>query len=158
MWLQRGLSLIGRILVINTLAISQLIYKFLMITSMDNVYLLQIQDVIREYLWSGKKPKIAYAKLVQDFPSGGLKIIDIFCKSRAMKASWVWRLYNNEDGYLAQEFYSRVKPVGKEIRKCNLHKRDVSHFTLLDRFWREVLFCWCDINFIQPKCKDEVLC
>ena len=46
-WDNRDLSLWGRIIVINTLAISQLIYKMLMINSLNNIYLLEIQKLIK---------------------------------------------------------------------------------------------------------------
>lgn len=84
-WKHRGLLLLGKVLVINSLLVSQMVYKMLMICSLDEEQYQQLKRVITKFLWDGGKSKIAYDKLILDYKDGGLKLHDINIKDKSIK-------------------------------------------------------------------------
>lgn len=105
-WKHRGLSLIGRILIVNSLLLSQLVYKMMMVCSMTEYQYVELKTIVVDFLWDGKKPKIAYDKLILDHPHGGLKLHDIRIKDKSMKLSWIPKLLiENEWSKMMQWFF-----------------------------------------------------
>lgn len=75
-WSNRNLSLKGKVTVINSLLISLLQYQCASTYVPSRVFK-EYKNIATQFLWSGKKPKIAYNNLIQDIPSGGLKLADL---------------------------------------------------------------------------------
>ena len=90
-WKCRYLSLKGKITVINTLALSQIIYLCSIICVPDQVYS-EVKKIVLDFLWDGKPAKIAYSTLIQSIENGGLKLIDLKSKVKSLTISWVRRL------------------------------------------------------------------
>ena len=95
-WKCRKLSLKGKITVINTLAISKLIFLCAIIAVPQRVYS-EAKEIIRNFLWDGGSPKIAYDTLTRPIQEGGLKLIDLEAKVKSLNISWIKRLSNNSD-------------------------------------------------------------
>ena len=51
---------------------------------------------ITHFLWDNKPPRIAYAKLIQDYNKLGLKLVDPEIKDKAIKIAWVHRWGNEK--------------------------------------------------------------
>ena len=96
-WKCRYLSLKGKITVINTLALSQIIYLCSIIKTPDIVYS-EVKKIIVNFIWDGKTPKIAYNTLTQDIEKGGLKLIDLKTKVKSLSMSWIKRLNDGLNG------------------------------------------------------------
>ena len=94
-WKCRKLSLKGKITVINSLALSSLIYLASIIHVPDRVYT-EIKNILTDFIWDGKPPKIAYNTLIQGIENGGLKLIDFKNKVKSLTISWVKRLSSND--------------------------------------------------------------
>ena len=54
-WQNRGLSLIGKVQVVNTLVASQFVYKMMVLPQIPKQVVKNMENVIREFLWSGGK-------------------------------------------------------------------------------------------------------
>ena len=54
------------------------------------------KETIIQFIWKGKKPKIAYNKLVQNIASGGLGLCDLKAKDVALKINWIKKSYVQE--------------------------------------------------------------
>ena len=77
-WSLRSLTLIGKIMIVNTLIVSQYVCKFMCTFSPTSEMLKQFKQVISQFPWSGKKKaKISYKKLIQPYHQGGLKLVDL---------------------------------------------------------------------------------
>ena len=74
-WKCRHLSLKGKITVINTRALSPLLYIANTVHVPQRVFN-EVRKIISNFLWDGKPAKISYDKLTQPIESGGLKLID----------------------------------------------------------------------------------
>ena len=56
-WNNRDLSLIGKVQVVNTLIASLFVHKMMVLPQMDNRTLKSIDNMIREYIWKGRRQK-----------------------------------------------------------------------------------------------------
>ena len=96
-WKCRKLSIKGKITVINTLAISKLIY-LASIIKVPNTVFEEVKKMVIDFLWEGKVAKIAYSTLIQGVEKGGLKLIDFETKVKSLQLSWVRRLCDDSAG------------------------------------------------------------
>ena len=75
-WNFRRLTLIGNITVILTLAISQLVYIMSSLPTCPKVQK-EVNKLLFEFLWDGKKDKIKRSVLLNTYEKGGLKMVDL---------------------------------------------------------------------------------
>ena len=85
LWRARDLTLFGRVLIIKSLALSQLVY------SASNLNVPQektpiIKTKLFKFLWKNKKDKIKRERLCQDRDKGGIRMIDV-------ELAWIPRLF-----------------------------------------------------------------
>ena len=90
-WKRRKLTLFGKSCIIKTLAISKLVYVASILTLPDNAYIKKIQRLIYNFIWN-KTERIKRNVLIGTITKGGLSIVDIESKLKALKAAWVPRL------------------------------------------------------------------
>lgn len=154
-WQYRGLSLIGRNLVVNTLLMSQLVYKMMMVCSMSKGEFLELKNQISQFLWNGSKPKIAHEKLILKFENGGLQLHDLEIKDRAMKLSRIPKLIADTTwaGFM-QNFFPILL---KLIFKCNINPKKVDKMGISHSFWKQVIKVWAQLTFFNPRNKQQVL-
>ena len=86
-WYNRGLSLLGKVQVVNTLVASLFVYKMMVLPAIPRVIEKTIENKIREFLWNGKKAKIAYSILQNPKSQGGLNLVNLSKKDIALKAN-----------------------------------------------------------------------
>ena len=95
-WSRRNLSLKGKIIIINALIISLFVYPLTILDANEEV-LHTINTAIFEFLWNWKKPKIARGVIQNQLYKGGLKMPNIYIKSKAWKLSWLKRAISNKN-------------------------------------------------------------
>lgn len=100
-WSNRNLSLKGKITVINSLLISLLQYQCSS-SFVPSRVLKEYKNIATSFLWSGKKSKIAYNNLIQDIPSGGLKLADLETRIHTSHISWIKHIASHQDSLSAQ--------------------------------------------------------
>ena len=93
-WKKRKLTLFGKTCVINTLAISKLIYTATILCLPTEEYVKKTQRLIFNFIWN-KTERIKRNTLIGNISDGGLAIMDIDSKLKALKAAWVPRLLNS---------------------------------------------------------------
>ena len=144
-WKMRNLSLCGKVVVVNTMVASLFTYKMQVLPLMKKTHVEKFNKLVQDFLWNGRKPKILLKNLQLEKHQGGLKLVDIVKKDKALKLSWLKWLH--EDEFLAQHAYQKLSLVlAQQIWKCNLKTNDIE--ALFGKsFWRDVLSCWAEINF-----------
>ena len=75
-WKHRKLTLNGRVLILKSLAVSQIIHLASLLPFPDDLSQ-EIEQMIYEFLWNGKTHKVKKDVIIQDFKEGGHKMIDI---------------------------------------------------------------------------------
>ena len=95
-WECRKITLIGRINIVETLALSKLIFNA------SNLYVPphvidEANKLIFDFIWEGKPPKIKKSTIIGEKVYGGLKMIDFGIMEIAFKTSWIQRIQQNSD-------------------------------------------------------------
>lgn len=89
-WKGRDLTYFGKSLVLKSLAISQLVYKFNMLQpNKDTIH--TIKKIIYNFIWKAKD-RIKRNVLIGKNTDGGIGLIDVESKIKSLKASWIPRL------------------------------------------------------------------
>ena len=91
-WYYRQLTLIGKALLINTLMCSLFTYHLAVVPLVTPKQLKRVENIINEFLWKGKRPKIPLKVLQNPIKSGGLKITNVFMRQKALYVNWIGKL------------------------------------------------------------------
>lgn len=153
-WKNRSLSLIGKVTVLNTLVGSLFVYKMAVLQSISQDEIKKFEKTVNDFLWgTDKRPKIALRTLQNTKEYGGLKVIDIAAKDKALKIQWINKFKNNDKiRTLALQFL----PLGEQYWYCNLNSKDIKK-VVESGFWQDVALAWAKINFRKPERKEHVL-
>ena len=81
----------GKICVINTLVISLMVHKMSILSLMSKDVICSFK-FIRDYVWKGRRGKIAYHVLTARKDQGGLNLANIQKLDQSLKISWVFYL------------------------------------------------------------------
>ena len=154
MWKYRKLTPLGRVQIINSLVSTLVMFKFSCLPSPDETFFLQYEDIVKEFIWKGKKKsKICKAKLIQDYTCGRLRLIDLKAKDLALKAAWVEKAIQNPNSPV----YYYLPIQNKEIWSCNITSREVHRLCQNTSFQAQVWSIWAKINHLTPQNVSDVL-
>ncbi len=156
LWENRNLSLIGKVLVVNTLMGSHFVYKLSALESPSDDQKKQFNDIITNYIWNRKRPKIKRNILVGKKDQGGLKLVDIEKKDMSLKIQWVRRIIDS-DSISSKLAYYFLPKIGHLLWQCNLKPQDVDLFLCTNNFWRDVMLAWCSANFECLRTREKIL-
>jgi hypothetical protein len=143
MWLQRNLSLIGKIAVLKSLAFSKIIYQCGVITIPPN-FIQHINDIAFKFLWHNKPAKIKGKTIISDYNKGGLRMLDVESFLKAQKVMWVKRLLEpGTASWKAIPILHLKEFFGLDTFKCNMscleRPKDFPDFYWqVIRFWNEI--------------------
>jgi hypothetical protein len=152
-WCLRKLTLKGKILIINTLIVPQILYVATVLDTPKWV-ITKCNELIIKFLWNNKPSKIKYKGLISEIEEGGLKLQDIGTKVKAIRYKWIQKIIDNKINkpwkeYVAEKFKGDIKmlPV------YNLNVQDYPN--IADNFYKSIFTMWSDIHFKQPEeCED----
>ena len=147
LWNHRRLTLWGKVLVINTLVIPLFIYVLQVMEGPDLNIVNRFEKQIESFLWKGKRPKIPTSILHQTSENGGVKLVDLCIKNRALKIAW---LYRSDE--LTQSFLHLFIPkyIGNLYWDCAINPFDIKKLikhVKCDQFWKEIVNTWFDFTW-----------
>ena len=148
-WELRRLSLLGKITVLKSLIVSQLVYILSPLPTNHNA-IGEIHNILFNFLWDGKGDKIKRDIMISDYKNGGLRMIDIKLFNKALKLSWIKKYLDTENhGKWKLLFDLQLRPFGGEaIFRGNLSKKDLAKYiTISDAFTLEILQTFTDIKY-----------
>ena len=155
-WSKRGLSLLGKVMIVNTLIASLFVYKMSVLPFMLEIMIKEINKQITKFLWDSKTPKISLDSLQLPKTEGGVGLVDFKLRDQALKAEWVKIIMT--DQMVAQCAY---KILGVEdtlkvlIWKANIVERDIRN-SFKPSFWRDVLSAWMKYQSNEPLEQNEI--
>lgn len=133
-WRRRKLTLIGKITVIKTLAVSTLVHILSALPNPPKTFIDEINKIFYNFMWNDKKDKIKRTNIIRAFNDGGLRMIDIKSFINALKLSTVKR-------YLKKSTSSNnIFPLRYMFLLGANIKNYVSHID--NHYWRDVLTAW----------------
>ena len=178
-WRKRRLTLFGKTCIINSLAISKFIYVASILPIPDENLLKNIKRSIFNFLWN-KTDRIKRNTLIGNVSEGGIGVVDIYLKIKAIKASWIQRISNK--GVINYYVTSFCKPYNVNINYLlKTTEKRCEYFKIVPNlpiFYKEIFTCFneckrsidvenlSNANFLlQPiwnndlfKYKNETLC
>lgn len=153
LWTYRGLTLMGRVLVVNSLCASLFVYKLTVLGTLPRKYLDKFNAIIKNFLWNGGRPKMNLAKLQNPKDLGGLKLINLEAKDKALKAQWVAKIKMSENiQNLSEQF---LPSIGQDLWMCNFAVHDVKHICK-DGFWSDVVKTWSQLYPREPSNPTQI--
>ena len=96
MWSQRDLSIVSRVNIVKTLALSKLVF----ICSVMNTpkdFSKEVNKITFDFIWNHKPAKIKKTTLIKQKTAGGLDMKDFSLFDKALKFNWVKRVCFNSD-------------------------------------------------------------
>jgi hypothetical protein len=153
MWLHRGLTLEGKILILKTFGISQLIYTMQMCEYRPSD-LVRIERMIFKFLWNKKwnvnktPERIKRQILKQDYSKGGLTVPDISSINMALKLKQFLRSLNTKHPIsIIQKYYT------EELDYDNSLQQEYSRITDRDEV---ILTAQLAMNSLTDKMRIEI--
>ena len=156
-WSNRGISLCGKISVVNTLINSLFVYKMQMLPSINKNVIAKINGLISRFIWNARKPKLRLEILQMKYCNGGRKLGNLLYRDMSLKIEWIRRLHCDEmDPMLTTVAYKLInaKITNELLWECNFCEDDVAEFKCKSPFWKSVLIAWSTYNYEDPK-EDE---
>lgn len=96
-WLQRDLSIIGRVLLSKAEGLSRFVYPALSLYSSDSTCK-DINDTFLNFIWRNKQHRLKKSVLSNNRSEGGLEVINFVDINNTFKINWLRRcLLNGED-------------------------------------------------------------
>lgn len=161
---KRNLTIFGKCTIINTLAISKILYNTNILQNPDVEFFENVSKLIYNFLWK-KRDRIKRNTLIGKIEQGGIEIIDVESKFYAAKASWLERIVNPECtthrtlNDILQQHNITVFDIIK-TNECNPNNSDFFEMIKLPQFYRNVFnaFNSCKIQkSVGSLTRDEFL-
>ena len=150
-WNVRNLTLLGKIEIVNSLIGSLFIYKMQNLPIISKSIEAGVKEMITQFIWNGRKPKIRTHTLMLNKQDGGRKLVNLRLRDKSLKVEWIKRIHT--DSTLAYMAYYFINKRFKNILfwGCIFSVKDCIAFFSCNKFWNDVLKTWAECNFYQPK-------
>jgi hypothetical protein len=154
MWLQRDLSLIGKITILKSLVFSKIIYQCAVITPPPN-FIEEIKDLAYSFVWHNKPDKIKRNTIIADYKDGGLKMLDIDSFIKAQKSMWVKKILSPDQAKWKSLIKLNLEDLlGLDTFKCNLDCSE-KPVNFLNFYW-QMMRSWFDTKRITNKINSSI--
>jgi hypothetical protein len=153
-WCLRKLTLKGKVVIVNTLLLSQLLYLGSCVSTPQWV-IARYKEIITNFIWNNKPPKVKYTTMIGKIEDGGLNLQDLESKIRATKINWIKKLA--DENYKAPwkaNVEQYFKDSIQEVVKHNCTKEDYPVFT--DKFYTEMWHIWAELHHQEPSNLQQV--
>ena len=144
-WSWRLLSIIGKIQVIKSLAISKFVHLFTTLPTPNDSFLKELETLFFSFIWGGKGDKIARKIIINDIENGGLKMTDIRSFAKALKISWIKKVWdvNYQADWKRLLFSDRL--YWNDVWLLNKRSLSLLACSFVENtFWRNVVESWAE--------------
>ena len=153
-WYLRQFTWMGKTLIINALMGSLFVYPMTVSEKMTKKELKQIDEIIRDYFWQGKRSKIALSVLRNSKNMGGLKLVDFKAKEDVLKISWINRIQRKDDFKYIYDWL--LLYIGDLVWSCNLSEKHAQKLICMPSHWKNGLLTWCKHTYTLTFVGQEV--
>ena len=151
----RHLTLMGRVLILNSLVSSLFYYRIQLIHSIKEETYVKIEKCFENFLWSGKKPKLPLKIVTLPKHEGGLGLTNIRLRHEVLILKWVQVLQKKDLMYELARHFTGIDNLDLMI-KANLNEADCNTHLQYDNFWTRLLKQWCKYKYHEPQSSEGV--
>lgn len=158
-WKWRSLTPLGKIHIVNSITNSYFTYQLQVLPSPTAQIIAAYKKAVISFIWDGKKPRIAYNRLIADTPKGGLKLRDISLIDKALKFAKIQQLLDANHRAYWKTCFSQVVGVPFDVDylfSCNMQYKDVVRY-LHDSWNKDLVKIWSHKSFKEPCNVNEIL-
>ena len=161
-WCRRNLSLKGKLTIINSILIPKLIYPGTILEVPDEI-IKEASNIIKNFFWNWKKPKIRLDVLIRKIEKGGIKYPCIECKLKSWKMLWATRALRLEEAKpLWISIVNSLLPHGLTLpyllKTRTTSKMLDNYCPNLPAFYKNVILNWRKVsNEIKTNNKEKVM-
>ena len=141
-WKQRKLKLKGKVIVVNSLLLSKCVY---VLGALDlPVWVLsELNQLTSNFLWDGKGVRISHKTLIAGYSEGGLKLVDIDTKRKALRVKTVKKYLHDVNDYGWKQFFKMyVQMAGRCGENSLLMVLKEPMYEKVPFFYQEVFRAW----------------
>lgn len=154
-WKLRELMLRGKVMVVNSLLLSKCNY-IMGVVDLPQWVINEMTEITNNFMWGGKSAKIARKTLIANYKEGGLKLIDLEVKKKAIRVKMMKKYLCDKVEYGWKGF---MKDVLDKCSGCGEEglfmamKRPM--YDKVPLFYQEVLSAWVEvIGNIHFECEN----
>ena len=141
-WKGRGLTPYGRAQIINSLLLPKLIYIASMFVVPEEI-IKEINRIVFKFLWRGQD-RVARTAVINSYENGGLRVLDFETLVRALRLSWLKRLYSGEAaGWKCYLEHLLIPYGGVFLFHCDYDPKD---YNFSNNFYAELIRFWADFR------------
>ena len=152
LWKKRSLTLFGKVYVIKTFMLSKVIYQCSVLKIPEN-FVKEVQDLIYEYLWNGKRDRVQRSNVIQGIGNGGLNMVHFETFTQAIKASWITKILSIKGKWSAL-FHSIAETLHLPVQYLlNMNFKGLKAFPAIARFpkfYQEVILNYNRCKTVKP--------
>jgi hypothetical protein len=154
-WKTRHLTLKGKVTIANSLLISQMLY-IASIMYIPEWATIKYQQIISQFIWDNKPPKIKYQTLIAPIEKGGLNLQDLKTKIEANKLTWIKNMVQQEHkkpwkSYLQTITESKIEEIPKHNVKNIVTKK------VKENFYSDMFKTWSKLHYIIPEKAADII-
>lgn len=159
-WAKRKLSIQGKMCIIKTLAMSQLVYLCSVLPTPPKKldYEKQIEKLIFKFLWNEKPDKIKRKVLYNTKENGGLGMPNFKLINIAAKISWLRRYLDSQEDKIWKVLVDMnlQKYSGPFLLYCNISPDDKIIDAITSTVVKDWVLCWSKYNFNKSPLENEI--
>ena len=149
-WIHRNLTILGKITIIKTLALSQLVNLFTVLPNPPQDKMKELETLFFKFTWGNKRDKIKRTVMINTKENGGFKFPHILSFCNSQKISWIKRLHDltNISEWKVLFCSNMEKYGGNYIWLCKNNNRKI--LNSLNPFWKDVYAAWINAQSAMP--------
>ena len=149
-WSARNLTLPGKIAILKSLVVSQIVYLLSSSPSPPGV-MKEINCLWYDFLWDSKGDKIKRTEMINEYNKGGLKMIDLQSFNESLKIKWIKGYLDDNNKGKWKSFVNHYleKHGGKLVFSANLKRQDTPLLNISDPFLAETVEYWSTLNYSE---------
>ena len=144
MWKQRNLSLIGKVQIIKTFGISQLIFITNML-SVPSEILKQADNILHTFLWNGPD-KVKRNAMIADYDRGGLKMPHIESIVKTQKIIWAKRFISSNYHPWKEFLNAGLSKIGINSIINRVFPKKIIESSDMTTFNKDILLSWSSLQ------------
>ena len=91
-WSKRKLTLLGRITIIKSLAVSKFVHLFISLPAPPNGLISELEKLFYKFLWNSGPDRIKRRIIIKNIACAGLRMVELRSFIKALKVSWLQRI------------------------------------------------------------------